>query len=439
MVTSSDLSLRPPAASGGPYTCWRHRQPVRADWGAGSAAGDSAGALPSNTAPAKYTDPLQIAQILAAGIDSLYLSYPGGLRHSWDFELEYRKRLARSPDRDQRSEAQVLLGDSLFRVEAFGSRRFAYILQGDFFRIEVSAIGNKSRPMAYVQIASELLWQAPLPDILEKLSTFMHTLGHLTGEPLVSRVDLCMDFVTGKPLHEIREEDWVCQAKKIRRYTDDRQFTGFDIGLGGSLSARLYNKSREIVESGKEFFKDLWSLGGWDSVAVVWRLEFEIKRERLNDFGINSVTDLLQRVQSTWSYCSETWLRLPMPNVLDSNRARWATDALWLMLQRFPPPDEFSQLEIDLRRKPCAPKVSSIYSRHLSVLTSYMAVNGLTDFYAASTALARETESHYNFVGDFGEESFRKLVSTHVRDKMRRFNIMENASSKEAGEDHDDA
>ena len=165
----------------------------------------------------------------------------------------------------------------------------------------------------YAQIASELLTlQGPRP-AESVLRGIVDTLGQVDGVPVVSRADLCVDFVTDYPLHLIRDEHWITRAKTIDRYSVHRQFTGFSIGGGGALSARLYNKTLEIEHSGKTFFFDVWRRYGWKPGETVWRLEFQFRRAVLKELGVFAFTDLLEKLGGLWGYATRAWLRLADP------------------------------------------------------------------------------------------------------------------------------
>ena len=199
-------------------------------------ASDSSGAPPSNTAPANSL-PGRITKVLRTGIDSLYLSYTGTLSTESAIRLDKLKELAQSDNPAQVALAQYQVGDHLFEVKDRGSRLFAYVLADHWYRINVASSKAKALPLATAQIASELLTlQGPLP-AESVLRGVVDTLGQVNGVPGVSRVDLCVDFVTDYPLHLIRDEDWISRAKTIDRYTVNRQFSGFSIGGGGALAA----------------------------------------------------------------------------------------------------------------------------------------------------------------------------------------------------------
>ena len=72
------------------------------------------------------------------------------------------------------------------------------------------------------------------------------SLGQIEAMANISRLDICVDFVTDYPLHLIRDEDWITRAKIIDRYTVNREFSGFIIGAGGVLRCPPLTSSERI-------------------------------------------------------------------------------------------------------------------------------------------------------------------------------------------------
>jgi len=109
-------------------------------------------AVPSNTATNNSINSLDI-KYLRYGVDSLYLSYQGELFKDVDAKLSELKRLARSENPREQAKAQLKLGDHLFEVKDKGSSMFAYVLEDNAFRIQLSR-PKKAVPMAYVKISA---------------------------------------------------------------------------------------------------------------------------------------------------------------------------------------------------------------------------------------------------------------------------------------------
>lgn len=110
-------------------------------------------------------------------------------------------------------------------------------------------------------------------------------------------------------------------------------FTGFAFGMGHHLSARLYNKSREIRRSRKTWFETIWERapgyrhppGGTVNGSIrshfdVWRLEFQLRRDAVREFtfktgegsswlDLASWDDCAANLDRAWHYLTRHWLR----------------------------------------------------------------------------------------------------------------------------------
>lgn len=143
--------------------------------------------------------------------------------------------------------------------------------------------------MAYVKISSEYLTHKFIPDIEQELTALLYQLGNIESTSKVSRIDLFVDFASPENMESWTREAWVTRAALLNQYADKGTFSGWSIGMGGNMGARLYNKILEIVSSKKAYLIPLWQAAGWDNETPIWRLEFEIKREVLKQFDIRRI------------------------------------------------------------------------------------------------------------------------------------------------------
>ena len=125
-------------------------------------------------------------------------------------------------------------------------------------------------------------------------------------EPRLSRADLYVDFIPDIDFRDVLDEQWMTQARRIDRYQIDGAFTGWAFGRS-DMHARLYKKSLEIKTSGKDYFRPIWLRSGWDGNADVWRLEAQFRRERLKQFGANTLVEFLDRTGDLWLYATQNW------------------------------------------------------------------------------------------------------------------------------------
>ncbi len=296
-----------------------------------AANGGTEGAPPSNTAPYNCNSGEEWFKALRWGVDSLYLSYPGELSLESDNRLKALKQLAQSNEPGEVAKAQLPLAGHIFEVKEKGASLFPYILEDGAFRIQLSRPGHKA-PMAYVKVSAKFLAHVGPVEAERQLYALLSELGELKESANVSRIDLFVDFQSSFDMEGWDRHAWVTRASAINAYAVSGQFSGWSIGLGGVISARLYNKLLEIVVTGKEWIIPLWQKAGWDKTGVVWRLEFEIKREVLTQKGLSKLAEVIHHLNGLWDYATTEWLRLMLPNADDKTRSRWPIHPLWLYL-----------------------------------------------------------------------------------------------------------
>ncbi len=340
------------------------------------------GAPPSNTAP----DSCNLAFLpLRWGIDSLYLSYPGELADHREAELKHLKALAQSAPHEA-ARAQLAIDGHVFEVRDKSSGLFAFTLVDGSYMIRLSSRRSKKTPMAYVQVSSGLLAHKTVMEILVELRGILQALGDIE-QPRVSRVDLFLDFCSAVDMEGWTRRAWVTKAAEIHQYAEGERFTGWTVGAGGVLMARLYEKSIESKKRGKDYLHGLWRQAGWDGEQPVWRLEFEFKRELLVQLGLDSVTSVLNGRAGLWAYATQKWLRLTIPSESDDSRSRWPVHPLWESLARIDWAGDGGPL---LRSfKPTrAPGTDYLGVRALAIFASIAAVVGEENFEAAARATA---------------------------------------------------
>ena len=229
------------------------------------------------------------------------------------------------------AKAQLAVGAHNFEVKEKGASLFPYILEDGAFRIQLSRPGHKA-PMAYVKVSAKYLAHVGPVEAERHLYAVLSELGEIKESANVSRIDLFVDFQSSVDMESWDRHAWVTRAASINAYAVSGQFSGWSVGLGGAISARLYNKLLEIIVSGKEWIVPLWQKGGWDGQGMIWRLEFEMKREVLTQKGLSKLYQVLNHLNGLWSYATTEWLRLTIPSDDDKTRSRWPIHPLWLLL-----------------------------------------------------------------------------------------------------------
>ena len=330
----------------------------------------------------------------------------------------------------EQAKAQYQVSEHIFEVKDKGSGIFPFILRDNAFRISLSRPKSGSLPMAYVQISSSMLAAFTPRQAESKLCAILEKLGDI--EPArTSRIDLYVDFMCDVDMESWTRHAWVTRAHNIQSYSVQGQFSGWSIGMGGVMAARLYNKTLEIETSGKEYLKELWRKTGWDGVRPIWRLEFEFKREVIAQKGLSSLYQTLEHLDGLWAYATDEWLRLTLPSEQDSTRSRWPVHPLWACLASIdwgksggPLLDRFSSVS--------APNEKYILSRLLSSITTLMAVNGQLSLADAWDNLGLKLSNHLHTQCMFEGVHPDQYVEEKIRIKARRFNAFMNQQDETA-------
>lgn len=353
------------------------------------------------------------------------MSYHGQLLELWDIKLDDLKTLAQSEDEAEQALAQVSIGSHIFEVRDKGMPRFPYVLADNCFFIKINRKPSKTLPMAHVQISSEYLAAVGLEAAEQDLRMVINTLGIVDGSASVSRADLFLDFVCADNLAMIEQPDWITRANLMAKYFDCRltePFTGWVIGMGGNLHARLYEKVIEIVnKSHKTYLFEIWQANGWQVEEKVWRMEFQTEKQTLKELGTISLSDLLKQQAALWHYLTHEWLRLSIPNPNDTKRDRWPNHPLWDAIA------SVYALQLDQPRlkrfRPARlPADERLFVHGLGGLTSFMASRGIEDFGEGLGEYLHQAQEFHASKG----EPFHSYVGRKVKAKARKYNTIEN-------------
>lgn len=358
------------------------------------------------------------------GIDSLYLSFKGDIREEILEELIKKKELAQSDDEALQAQATMILGNHCFEVKDKGKGKYKFVIVDNWFHVQIAGGSKNKIPDVYAQISSELLNCNGLDPSLNLLRGVVSRLLTSVADEAISRVDPFVDFVTDKDFNSLNTDLWITRAEITADYRENRIVTGCAFGRGGALTARLYNKTTEIKKSNKEFFKEIWKKEGWDESQEVWRLEFQLRKDFLNEMSTNSIPELAQTINDIWRYCTNEWLRLAIDDGTE-NRSRWPNDELWQRIEDVRFGDgSFTGITrtVETLR---LPNDAQLYLNGIGILISYALKNGNKDIW---NAVGRFMSDAIRFLDDYLKHSADYQDSSdYIKKKMdvkrKRFNI----------------
>ena len=241
--------------------------------------------------------------------------------------------------------------------------------------ITVYVSGGHWNGVTSVRLSSQYLWSSPsLVQAVIEVQAFLDAVFSDEMFLQVSQVDLCADVVGWSDFDDLDQgKDFVSRSRKrgvygeadwnynfdTRNYTLGQKRTGLQFARSKSglspLEARIYDKTRELLSSGKEWFYDLWRARGWcEEDGPVHRVEFSFRREALHELlqeedgqeifhGIEDVYEAVDLLPLLWAYAvghqdgasdglPDGWLRCVVPTG-DKTRSRWPTHPVWKVIQ----------------------------------------------------------------------------------------------------------
>jgi hypothetical protein len=323
-------------------------------------------------------------KVVNVGVDTLVLNvfytdergrpYKRDLDLSLRVQLDEWKRAAQ--ELHDEYPTTLVFNDALLHLSpnGAGQGQWPWMLKTQDITLYVS--GGHWNGIASVRFSSQYLWSCRgVLDAIVSAQTFLNDLFKNEVFLQVSSVDLCVDvagwedvgrldriqnFVSRSRKRMVRDEsEWMVDLKS-REYAMGLRRTGFDFArdkkASSPLSCRIYDKSLELANSGKEWFVDLWHAHGWrEDDGRVWRVEFSFKREALHElqqedtsrevvfWGIEGAYELPDRLPVLWAYATgqveggpdgvpDGWLRCVVESS-DKNRSRWPTHPVWQLIQ----------------------------------------------------------------------------------------------------------
>lgn len=263
---------------------------------------------------------------LSSGVDALYLSGRAALPADLLDELNRLRLLADQ----QEGPVEMPLGGLVMQLQPRKWGHYRYCLEHPYARVGFSP--KPKIPAIRVQPRAEFLHGHGVENVVQWAQSLLESVcGPVLLE--VSRIDLYGDFqgwnFTGDQRH-----DFLCRADARNLFETDEEFNGLKIGKreSGTISARLYDKTIESAKSGTAYWPEIWG-EDFDPSASVMRVEFELHREVLRQFGVSTPDEVLAVTGSMWHYLTHDWLTHRVPTN-DETRARWPISEAWQVVQR---------------------------------------------------------------------------------------------------------
>ncbi len=262
---------------------------------------------------------------VASGIDALYVSGHGTVSPSLLRALPAH----RSAAEELGEPVPIDFGDGGWVVEPRGWLLYRYSLRHEHSRLGIT--DKLSIPALRFQPLSEFLHAVGPAEALvwiQQQADEAAPKARLTG----TRLDVYADW-QGWPLGRDDLDRFVRRASAYKIHGSRADWTGFDFGRrkSGTVVARIYDKTRQVSDEGKDWWYGVWA-DRYDGKTPVLRLEFEVGRQGLKEFGLDAATDVLAGGPGIWAALTDKWLTLRTPSD-DHTRSRWPLAPEWEQVQ----------------------------------------------------------------------------------------------------------
>ncbi len=282
---------------------------------------EPAGALPMQVTAEVPATP----RLLLRGFDTVQCCFylaPRGVG-GIDFErlLAAREGLRAAGAQDPKP---VALGNREFLLAPYGSRSgYPFVVNDPDFRIE---FGPENDPPFFVTFRSEALWRDSAPALCEAFLRWAESVSYVPEQPeAMTRVDFAFDFAL-EAIH-FDEDSFVTFSVKDSQHRENGQVQTFTFGRSEAV-LRVYDKVAEIEQqSGK-----VWLFKLWGQEKNVWRVEWQIRKDLLREYGIRTFGELAIGIKPLLRYLANEHDTLRRPTT-DKNRSRWPLHPLWHALQ----------------------------------------------------------------------------------------------------------
>lgn len=260
--------------------------------------------------------------LLNSGVDSLYWTARGDVSETMsavaDYQAAGRSDHTSIPWRD-------FDGYSL-SVEPGGGHGYPVILKCHEFTIYLGS--QRTRPTFLVQLRAPFIRTVDLRPAFE---ASMSVVSQLSAIPLhevgVSRIDPFMD-IGGWSLGVAEADGIVTRVPEVTSHFIPRSGRLHSVLIGKKpLAARIYDKRYQMKRKG-----GVGDLGWGDYDGPGTRIEFEFWTEKLKEFGVRAIDDVIGCLGDLWRHGTSRFMELRVPG--GGPVESWPISPPWDFVQR---------------------------------------------------------------------------------------------------------
>lgn len=270
-------------------------------------------------------------QVLLVGVDTLDVN----LHVDWGKSREKLFEALEKGKKDAENSNGIpfnFAGREDLLIAPVGKKRLKYQLIHPFGRLYLGT-GKKRNAEGnlFITPLAKWIWKRRVFPLMQEFVDLIGTLGGRVERMQISRCDLTADFLLpgGLTLEFLRHYA-VTRSRGCVPYLEGKTLETYYAGNPGAmLCLRIYNKSREIeAHPEKGFFLKLWNV---EENAEVWRVEYQLRRAVLREYGVNTLEDLQAKSGGIWSDLTQSWFSLRDHD--NPNQSRRSVLTFWQAVQ----------------------------------------------------------------------------------------------------------
>jgi hypothetical protein len=217
-----------------------------------------------------------------------------------------------------------------FEMLPRGLQKYKYRLDHPFGVIGITP--SQSLPPVRIQPRSEFLHRVGPHGVVQ---FFRNIIEREMGAVILgaSRLDLYID-IQGWDISVEDRRNFVRRATKVSTHEECDNFNGLVFGTRGTntVFGRIYDKTTEMGKKGGLYVEQTWG-ADYDPSLHVRRVEFQVGRAGLKQYGIDTVQEAIDLSPGLWRSLTENWLSYRIEST-DSNRSRWPIAPEWKIVQQ---------------------------------------------------------------------------------------------------------
>jgi len=260
-------------------------------------------------------------------------------------QLDRAKHTAQQAEFKDRGCLLTLAGEAVM-VQSHGAKHglrcpWMFIWQGMRFAIVNRLESSKTHYSVLVIIGSLACMEKGGPACWHEAQRLLNAIGFQVESNKITRADLCVDLAdvdTNEMATAYNEYRFIARARDGDNHTSGYSRTGFRRGNGQRILIRVYDKLHELGDSQEDCFKkDVLKERRWGGLYPqhATRVEFQLRRDALVDFSVDSVENLFCMAGDITAWLTHKWFRLT-DEVPDRNHTDRATiSVVWQKVQSY--------------------------------------------------------------------------------------------------------